>query len=51
MCELCYKFVKLAMPWLRQLVAGISLCRPRFMPRSIHVGFVVDKVALGQVFP
>jgi hypothetical protein len=21
-----------------------------FAPRSIHVGFVVDKVALGQVF-
>ena len=28
------------MPWLR-----------RFDPVSVHVGFVVDKVALGQVFP
>jgi hypothetical protein len=23
---------------------------PRFALRSVHVGFVVDKVALGQVF-
>jgi hypothetical protein len=35
-----------AMPWLRQLVAGLSMK----MPRSVHVRFVVDKVALGQVF-
>jgi hypothetical protein len=35
-----------AVPWLRSLVAGLSLLRPR----SIHVGFVVDKVTLGQVF-
>jgi hypothetical protein len=34
------------MPWLRSLVAGL----PRRTPGSIHVGFVVDKVALGQVF-
>jgi hypothetical protein len=25
--------------------------RPGFDPGSVHVGFVVDKVALGQVFP
>jgi hypothetical protein len=25
--------------------------RPRFDPGSVHVGFVVDKVALGMVFP
>jgi hypothetical protein len=37
-------------PWLRRLVAGLSLWRPVFEPRSVHVGFVVDKVALGQVF-
>jgi hypothetical protein len=35
-----------AVPWLRSLVAGLSPPRPG----SIHVGFVVDKVALGQVF-
>jgi hypothetical protein len=42
--------VYLAVPWLRRLVAGLSPWRPEFTPRSIHVGFVVDKVALGQVF-
>jgi hypothetical protein len=36
----------MAVPWLRRLVAGLS---PR-RPASVHVGFVVDKVALGQVF-
>jgi hypothetical protein len=39
-----------AVPWLRSLVAGLSPQRPGFAPWSIHVGFVVDKVALGQVF-
>jgi hypothetical protein len=34
------------MPWLRWLVTGLSLRRPR----SVHMGFVVDEVALGQVF-
>ena len=40
-----------AVPWLRRLVAGLSPLRPGFDPGSVHVGFVVDKVALGQVFP
>jgi hypothetical protein len=40
----------LAMPWLRSLVAGFSPRRPGFAPGSIHVGFVVDKVAVGQIF-
>jgi hypothetical protein len=35
----------------RGLVAGLSPRRSRFDPGSVHVGFVVDKVALGQVFP
>jgi hypothetical protein len=39
-----------AVPWLRRLVAGLSPRSPVFAPRSVHVGFVVDKVALGQVF-
>jgi hypothetical protein len=39
-----------AVPWLRQLVAGFPLRRPGFEPSSSHVGFVVDQVALGQVF-
>jgi hypothetical protein len=41
----------LAVPWLRRLVAGLSPRRPGFDPGSVHVGFMVDKVALGQVFP
>jgi hypothetical protein len=32
------------------LVAGFPPQRPRFEPRSDNVRFVVDKVALGQVF-
>jgi hypothetical protein len=39
-----------AVPWLRSLVSGLSPRRLGFAPGSIHVGFVVDKVALGQVF-
>jgi hypothetical protein len=35
---------------LRRLVAGLSPRRPGFDPGSVHVGFVVAKVALGQVF-
>jgi hypothetical protein len=36
---------------LRRLVAGLSSRRPGFDPGSVHVGFVVNKVALGQGFP
>jgi hypothetical protein len=35
---------------LRQLVADLSPLTPGFNPRSVHVGFAVDKVAQGQVF-
>jgi hypothetical protein len=35
---------------LRRLVDGLSSPRPGFAPGSVHVGYVVDKVALGQVF-
>jgi hypothetical protein len=38
-----------AVPWVRRLVAGLSPRRPGFDPDSVHVGFVVDKIALGQV--
>jgi hypothetical protein len=34
----------------KRLVAGFPPRRPGFDPRSGHVGFVVDKVALGQIF-
>jgi hypothetical protein len=38
-------------PWLRLLVAGLSPRRAGFDAGSVNVGFVVDKVALAQVFP
>jgi hypothetical protein len=41
----------LAVPWLRRLVAGLPPRRPVFDPESVHVGFLVEKVAMGQVFP
>jgi hypothetical protein len=44
-------FQSLAVPWLRRLVAGLLPQRPGFGSGSVHVGFVVDQVALGQVFP
>jgi hypothetical protein len=36
----------------RAMVQEVNLSPlwPGFAPRSLHVGFVVDKVALGQVF-
>jgi hypothetical protein len=37
-------------PSLRRLVAGFPPWRPGFDPRSGPVRFVVNKVALGQVF-
>jgi hypothetical protein len=40
-----------AVPGLRRLVAGRSPRRPGFDAESVYVRFVVDKVALGQVFP
>jgi hypothetical protein len=40
---------EVALPWFRQLVADLSMVRPSFNPRPIHVGFVVDKVALGEL--
>jgi hypothetical protein len=38
-------------PWLRRFFADLSQRRTGFDPGSVHVGFVVEKVALGQVFP
>jgi hypothetical protein len=40
----------MAMSYLRRLVAGLPQRRLGFEPTSGHVGFMVDKVALGQVF-
>jgi hypothetical protein len=39
-----------AVSQLRRLVAGFPQRRPGFELRSDHVGFVVDKVKLEQVF-
>jgi hypothetical protein len=41
---------KEAVLWLKRLVAGLSPRSHGFAPGSIHIGFVVGKVALGQVF-
>jgi len=38
------------MPCLKRLVLRPSSPRARFDPRSIHVGFVVDNVALDKGF-
>jgi len=35
---------------VRRLIDGILPRRPGFNPRSGHLGFVVDKMALGQGF-
>ena len=43
-------FIGMAVPWFRRLVAGLRPRRPGFDLGSVHVGFVVDKVALGQFF-
>ena len=37
-------------PWLRQLVGSVSLQSHEFNLRPVHVGFVVDREALGQVY-
>jgi hypothetical protein len=36
-----------AMPWFRQLAVSLSLWKPRFDPRPVYVGFVVNKVTIG----
>jgi hypothetical protein len=38
------------MSWSRLLVTGLSLQGPGLNSRPVHVGFVVDKGTLGQVF-
>jgi hypothetical protein len=46
----CKITARKAVPWLRRLAAGLPQRRPGFDPGSVYVGFVVNKVALGQVF-
>lgn len=38
------------MLWLSQLVTGLTAERPGFNARPVHVGVVVNQVALGQVY-
>jgi hypothetical protein len=40
-----------AVPYLRRLVAGFPPRRTGLEPMSVYVGFVVNKVAVGQAFP
>ena len=40
----------MAVVWPRQKVTLFSPWTPRFNPRAVYLGFVVDNVALGQVF-
>ena len=37
-------------PWPRQLFASLSPHRPGFNPKSVHVGFLVERVTLGAGF-
>jgi hypothetical protein len=41
-------YTDLALSWLRWLVAGLSPRRPGFAPGSVHMRFVVGKLALSQ---
>jgi hypothetical protein len=41
---------KMVVLYLRRLVACFPPRRPGFYPKSDHVGFMVDKVTLTQVF-
>jgi hypothetical protein len=37
-------------PWVRRLLEGVSPRKRRFGPKSAHVGFKVDKVAMREIF-
>jgi len=43
--------LNIIVPWLRQLVTGLPLQKSQFTPRPVSVGYVVNKLALVQVFP
>jgi hypothetical protein len=42
--------LKKGLPWLRRLIAHVSPPKSEFDPRPVHVGFMVNKVALVQGF-
>jgi len=39
-----------SLPWLKQIVADLSLWRLGFVLLLIHEGYILDKLALGQIF-
>jgi len=39
-----------AVAWLKQLVVGFSPLRPEVKARAVDVGFMGDKMAVGQIF-
>jgi hypothetical protein len=41
----------MAVPWLWRLIAGLSPQGPGFDPGAVHVRYMVDGVAPGNVFP
>jgi len=48
--QICWnRTSQVAKPWLRHFVAGFSLWRTKFNPRTIYVGFVADRVSLWRV--
>lgn len=48
--KITFHHVLLAMPWLRQLVTGLSSQRSGYDPLPVHVAFRVDELVLGKVF-
>ena len=46
----CHSWFIMSVPWLRCLVAGLSPFRSTFIPRPVHVGYVVAGMTLQQVF-
>jgi len=49
---LCVEEGYMIMQWCRGIWScnGVSLWRPGFNPKPVHVGFMVDKVVLGEWF-
>lgn len=46
----CEKSGNLKVSLMAQAVACLSLWRLNFSPMPVHIGFIVDKVAMGQIF-
>jgi hypothetical protein len=40
--------LSMAMPWLRQLVTGLSLQRPGFDNSPVYVRFIVERILLDK---